>query len=143
MNLREIDAVEEGTPIILKAEEAGDYTLSIADKTDDASDNWLQASDGNVSGGETIYALAKKDGVVAFYQVNSNVTIPAGKAYLDLGHAPGAKALTFTFTDADGIKTIETVSAEAAAEIFNLAGQRMSRPVKGVNIINGKKVLIK
>jgi hypothetical protein len=27
--------------------------------------------------------------------------------------------------------------------IFNLSGQRLSKPIKGINIINGKKVLTK
>ena len=34
-------------------------------------------------------------------------------------------------------------SAEEAAEIFNLAGQRLQKAQRGVNIVNGKKVLVK
>jgi len=54
-----------------------------------------------------------------------------------------AKAFTFVFESVDGIKTVEHVSAEQAAEIFNLAGQRLQKAQRGVNIINGKKVLVK
>ena len=37
-------------------------------------------------------------------------------------------------------------TAKAAAvkgEVFNLAGQKLAAPVKGFNIIDGKKVLVK
>ena len=40
--------------------------------------------------------------------------------------------------DEDGESSENTVQG-----IFNLAGQRLSAPQKGVNIINGKKVVIK
>lgn len=40
---------------------------------------------------------------------------------------------------------INAVAADKTADgaIFNLAGQRMEKPVKGINIINGKKVVVK
>ncbi len=80
-----------------------------------------------------------------FVEVNPG-TVPAGKALLPASAVPAGdvKALTFVFNDiATGVRTIETVSAEEAAKIFNLAGQRMSKMQRGVNIVNGKKVLVK
>lgn len=41
------------------------------------------------------------------------------------------------------IQNIETAPVAANAAIFNLAGQRVSKAVKGIYIINGKKVVIK
>ncbi len=40
---------------------------------------------------------------------------------------------------------INAISADKTADgaIFNLAGQRLEKPVKGINIINGKKVVVK
>ncbi len=80
-----------------------------------------------------------------FVEVNPG-TVPAGKALLPASEVPGGnvKAFTFVFNDiATGVRTIETVSAEEAAKIFNLAGQRMSKMQRGINIMNGKKVLVK
>lgn len=78
-----------------------------------------------------------------FVPVNAG-TVPAGKALLPAPDpTSGVKAYTFIFNDADGIQTIETVSAEKAQAIFNLAGQRLPKAQKGINIINGKKVLVK
>ena len=42
-----------------------------------------------------------------------------------------------------GIKTVNTVNAPVRQGIYTLSGQRLSQPVKGINIINGKKVVIK
>ena len=42
--------------------------------------------------------------------------------------------------DPDGISLTPTLS-EGEGAIYNLSGQRMSRLQKGINIINGKKVL--
>ena len=41
-----------------------------------------------------------------------------------------------------GIKTIQG-SAKTSEVAFNLAGQRLAQPTKGLNIINGKKVFVK
>ena len=78
-----------------------------------------------------------------FVPVNAG-TVPAGKALLPIPDPTAAvKAFTFIFNYADGIQTVQTVSAEDAQAIFNLAGQRLPKAQKGINIINGKKVLIK
>lgn len=78
-----------------------------------------------------------------FVKVNTGV-VPAGKALLPIDNTTaGVKSFTLIFNDADGIQTIETVSAEKAQAIFNLAGQRLPKAQKGINIINGKKVLVK
>ena len=70
-------------------------------------------------------------------------TVPAGRALLPASVVGNVKTLTLVFNDETGIREVRTVSGEQAAEIFNLAGQRLQKTQKGVNIINGKKVLVK
>ena len=41
------------------------------------------------------------------------------------------------------ITSVEETAAPAKAAIYNLAGQRVSKAVKGIYIINGKKVVVK
>ena len=78
-----------------------------------------------------------------FVKVNAG-TVPAGKALLPASEVPSeVKSFTFVFNGADGIQRVEQVSAEEAGAIFNLAGQRMSKMQRGINIVNGKKVLVK
>ena len=71
-------------------------------------------------------------------------TIKAFRAYfqVDLGEASGVKSLVMNFCeddDATGIQNIKDLKDSKA--IYNLAGQRLNKMQKGINIINGKKVL--
>lgn len=131
------DAVKGGVGVLLKGEANASVTLASAD-SDEEPANLLQGTlvPTYVAAGE-FYGL-KAD---AFQAINAGV-VPAGKAILPVP-ANSVKALTFVFNGVDGIQTIETVSAEQAAQIFDLAGRRIAQPRKGVNIVNGKKVLVK
>ena len=51
-------------------------------------------------------------------------------------------AATIQVGDATGIDTVES-EGNADAAIYNVAGQRLPKTQKGVNIINGKKVMVK
>ena len=68
-------------------------------------------------------------------------TIPAGKALLPASAlSSGVKAFTFDFGEnPDGIASPLGETEEGA--IYNLAGQRLNKMQKGINIVNGKKVL--
>ena len=74
------------------------------------------------------------------------VTIAPNKAYITLtgvGDAP-ARGLDFIGIDDEttGINEVSSQKAESA-EFFNLAGQRVAQPTKGLYIVNGKKVIMK
>ena len=43
----------------------------------------------------------------------------------------------------DGIADIMADSRQQSTGIFNLAGQRMTRMQKGINIVNGRKIIVK
>ena len=134
-----VEAIPAGAAVVVKAEAAGTYGLEAATSTADMTDNLLKASDGTVTGGSGIYALANKDLGVGFYPVASTVTIPAGKAYLEI--ETKAKAFYGLFEDdATAIDNLN-VDANLNETIYNLAGQRINKAQKGVNIINGKKIL--
>jgi len=84
------------------------------------------------------YILAKPESEpVGFYQATTGV-IKAGKAYLE--SASGVKAFYFTGDDATGIASPIGETEERTA-IYNLAGQRIQKMQKGINIVNGKKIL--
>ena len=75
-----------------------------------------------------------------FKKVNAG-TVPAGKALLPASQVgTDVKAFTFNFEDdATGIENLNVNLNEGA--IYNLAGQRLQKMQKGINIVNGKKVL--
>ena len=127
--------VPAGTPVILKGTyynklEADLPALNIA--------NDLLGTDEDLTADGSQYVLAIVDDELGFYRVRDYV--PAGKAYYQ--SASGVKAFGLIDDDADGISNLnETVNENAA--IYNVAGQRLQKMQKGINIVGGKKVLIK
>lgn len=78
----------------------------------------------------------------------STVTVGANKAYIDktaISDLGGAVKAFISFgDDATKINAVENEQLSLGdAEIYNLAGQRMSKLQRGINIVNGKKVLVK
>ena len=70
---------------------------------------------------------------------------PVHKAYANLGTLPAGAKVMFTFDDGT-ITAIDGVAADEAVDrdaYYNLQGQRVERPQKGVYIHGGKKVIIK
>ena len=139
----QVNAVPAGTPVVVKA--APDtYTLTVADETDDVETNQLKVAGKDGVSTEGIYVLADvKDYGVGFYAIAETIkTLPEGKVYLE---APATiKFIGFDFNDdATGIKGVETATEAENAVIYNLAGQRVANPTKGIYIVNGKKVLVK
>ena len=78
------------------------------------------------------------------YNVNSDVTVGAYRAYFTVGSTAGVKALTFDFNGTTGIEAVDSLQMTVDNKaIYNLSGQRLSKLLKGVNIVGGKKVLVK
>ena len=143
VSLTKVTSVAKGTPVVLKNE--GEYTLTPVADPESAEGNLLKASDGTVEGNGTIYVLAKPaDKKVGFYAVQKGTTVAEGKAYLEVAK-PGVKGFVFAFADqADGINEVNGQWSTANGQsIFNLAGQRIQKMQKGINIVNGKKVVLK
>ena len=103
----------------------------------------ISPTDGNY----TNYILSNGSYGVGFYTLSTTGTLDGGKAYLQLPTASvaGVKALKIEFDENDDPTGIAITSASATEEntIYNLAGQRVSQPQKGINIINGKKIFTK
>jgi len=75
--------------------------------------------------------------------VASGVKIPAGKAYLNIPSL-SRDFVGFDFGgEATAIDAVESVKQPTDAAVYNLAGQRVSKPARGLYIMNGKKVIIK
>lgn len=99
------------------------------------------------------YVMATKgnDEEAGFYYVNSEVTVPAGKAYLYDPQAEAkmrrAKALKIIFADGSEATGIESLFAgaekETPAVLYNLSGQKVDKNYKGVVIGNDGKKYVK
>ncbi len=142
VKLTEVTKVPANTAVVLYAETAGTYTLSTTttEATDNVSANQLHISDGTVTG-SNIYVLANKTNGVGFYKLDSGVTVPAGKAYLQIGSS--AHAFIGIGDDATGIDEVSSKREEVRSDYYDLQGRRVAQPTKGLYIVNGKKVIIK
>jgi len=141
VHLEPITIVPAGEPFIVKAA-AGSYQIPAAVENGDATGNDLKASDTDIAANGSQYVLAQPEGQeVGFYQAVTG-TIAAGKAFIALdGTGPLVKALYFEGEDATGINGLNDVNGLNDAVIYNVAGQKLSKLQKGINIVGGKKVL--
>ncbi len=90
--------------------------------------------------GDDLYVLKNNE----ICPAGTNVSVGANKAYIDLsqvvnGSASGVK-LFFEGSE-DGIEGV-TINGNAK-EIYDLSGRRVIQPIRGIYIIDGKKVLVK
>lgn len=109
--------------------------------------NMLRPASASMTGDYKFYKLAYDDYSaktdLGFYYGAENgaaFTCKAGLAYL----AVPAESAVKSFALNPSATAIQSVNATASASaIYNLAGQRLSQPQKGINIVDGKKVLVK
>ena len=131
--LTEVENVPESTPVVLKGTY---YNKLAADLPAINIANDLKGTDVDTAADGTMYILANGADGVGFYKAEG--TIPAGKAYFQ--SSTGVKAFFFDGDDATGISGVDA-NLNANDAIYNIAGQRIQKMQKGINIINGKKVL--
>ena len=66
------------------------------------------------------------------------------RAYLlQSARANGNRAIGMTLEGTTGIEQLRTIDRDGTERIYDLNGRQLSAPTKGVNIVNGKKVIVK
>ena len=135
LDLNEIDNIPAGTPVILKGSY---YNKLAADLPAINVANDLKGTDADTVADGTMYILANGSNGVGFYQATTGSIIAAGKAYYQ--STSGVKAFFFDGDDATGIADLKDLK-DSKDLIYNLAGQRLGKMQKGINIVGGKKVL--
>ena len=134
------DGIPAGAAVLIKADE-GEYTFPYAtEPVGEIEVNDLVAATEDVVADGTQYILANGISGIAFYKAIAGSTIAAGKAYLVV--TSGAKPYYGFEDDATGIEDLNA-NADLNEFIYNLAGQRLQKTQKGINIVGGKKVAIK
>ncbi|MBQ8064155.1 MAG: hypothetical protein IJ200_00680 [Prevotella sp.] len=146
-----LNDVPKETGVIVSAASAGKYYIPFGGATvlpDGVTNKLHEAHAGcNVTDSWKCYVLYT-DGY--FHPANDGA-IPAGRAYLlasdveGAGFNPNAQGarLSLVFAeDATAVESVKTINKQDNA-FYNLAGQRIAQPTKGLYIVNGKKVIIK
>ena len=143
----ELNKVEAGTVIpaktgILVKAAKGNYNFVVtSDKGEALTYNDLVAATADeASDGDKYFALTKIGDKVGFAKVAKDVVIPAGKAYLMVENGTSAKFFGLD-GEATGINSVKTAKADGA--YYTLEGVKTTKPVKGLYIHNGKKIVVK
>ena len=128
------------TPVVLKAA-PNTYVFEMAENVAAIEENDLKGTLEDIDAAGK-YVLAQPEGEPVGFYLAETGTIKAGKAYLE--SASGVKAFYFNGDSATGIENVNSAldaNRNFDGAIYNLAGQRISKMQKGINIINGKKIL--
>lgn len=144
VELTKVEKVKAGQAIVVGAEAAGNYDIPVATEDFEGTESLMKSSAEKVDVTEenSHYIVANGDNGVGFYPVKVGTAIPAGKGYLTVETTNAARFLSFGF-DATGISEVKAAATESNGEIYNLNGQRVAAPSKGLYIMNGKKVIFK
>lgn len=136
-------AANEG--VVLKGDE-GTYTFVAAEGNVSATAGNQMVGvteDTPLTSADNAYLLTrdKNTQAIAFRKLATTYTLGANKAYLKLEN--NARNLISVVWDdnATGIYDLSEKKEENNGAIYNLAGQKLTRTQKGINIINGKLVI--
>lgn len=144
IELNEVTAktvIPAGTGILVKAPAGNCDFVVTSDKGEELANNDLVAAKEAVtSNGTTYFALTKIGEKVGFALVEDGIVIPAGKAYLEVTKGTAAKFFSLD-GEATGINSVKTAKADGA--YYTLEGVKTTKPVKGLYIHNGKKIVVK
>lgn len=134
--------INKGQGVVLKSPtEEVSLAYSEKESSADYSQNSLLGSDVEITNPGNAYVLNSKTSGLGFYKLSAEGKIRANKAYLVYGSANTRDFMAFDDDEVTGIKSMS--DAKGVNEVYNLSGQRVSRPSKGVYVVDGKKVMMK
>lgn len=139
--------VPANTGLILYKQDGGNVEMAIAESsTQNISGNDLTGGTNTVNpeNGYTYYALQKNSSdasKVGLYQY-AGEELKGFRAFYRTETAQAVAGFSFD-TIITGIDGILGTDGTNDGKIYDLSGRRLNKPVKGLNIIGGKKVLVK
>ena len=152
------DVVPANTGVMIASNAAGNYTLEIATGGTSVlgSDNMLKPSGDTDIDDDAMaaaapsckyYRLTMHNGTqIGFWwgaAGGAAFDLVANKAYLAVPTGAGAPSLLWFDNGSTGVNTLNVERETLNGEYYNLAGQRVANPTKGLYIVNGRKVVIK
>ena len=153
------DVVPANTGVLVAALTGGNYDVTLSAEAGTSvlgNDNMLKPSgdagidaDGmsTAASGCKYYRLTMHNGTtLGFYwgaASGAAFALGANKAYLAVPAGSPAPEFFGFGGDVTGIDAVNGSELKVNGEYYNLAGQRVANPTKGLYIVNGKKVVIK
>ena len=141
--------IPKRTPIVVKAKEAKQYKLfaSKEEKFDELpmsenlldgiNRNGLNINQGDANDGGCLTLGLNKSGKVGFFIYKGRNKIPAFRSYISVNKVNDAQALLLD-EETTGIADIETWRNAENEKYYNLKGQRLQDPAKGINAVKGR-----
>ncbi len=144
--LEEVTSVPADEAVVLRPDNgARSYSIPVMQNAPAMEDNLLKAATSpfTVTEENAIFCIANINNRTGFFPVGVGVTVPKGKGYLDFSGS-GVKPASVFLDDEDDPTAIEMVNGQSSmvnGPIFNLAGQRLQKMQRGLNIVGKTKVL--
>lgn len=137
--------IAAGEGVVLHGE-VGTYTfVATAENVSATAGNQMVGvtEDTPLTSADNAYMLTRKkdDGSIAFRLLATDYTLGANKAYLKLENNARNLISVVWNDNATGIYDLSEKEEAENGAIYNLAGQKLMRTQKGINIINGKLVI--
>lgn len=151
IKFEEVTKVPAGAGVLLRASDGGGQNYAVStttsSETEDMEGNKFVRGTGaavasNDGEGNYNYILNVVNNEIGFYRAAGN-TVATNRAYIHTTINPTSGAIQFNFDEATGIRSVDNGQLTMDNEIYNLNGQRVAQPTKGLYILNGKKVIIK
>ena len=148
----ETGVLSANTPYILSTEEADNVSATFKGIANNTEDTYTVNGLVGLLTASTVpadsYVLQYNDSKVGFYKTTSNIEGTANRCYLNLESVPTSASsrasVSFGIYEGEFMGIDSLNSGELKAESFyNLNGQRIAVPAKGLYIVNGKKVVLK
>ncbi len=129
------------TGLLLVANGGTSKNVPVATTVEAVTNNCLEGTlTGKTLTADDYILNVNSSGKAGFYKAGTHTSLGAHKAYIPAVVGGTVKSFAIDLDDdATAIGTVESFTEEGA--IFNLAGQRLQKMQKGINIVNGKKIL--
>lgn len=139
----------QGEAVLLYSDELqdGNWTMEIADPSSASPSTSNQFEGVDVATEQeaaNYYMLSYGQKGLGFYRMSDTMMLSANKAFIVQSPSAPAKAMRMVFADdVDGIESISSDSANPPIGIYSVSGVRLNNLQKGINIVNGKKIVVK
>jgi hypothetical protein len=143
--LEEVTSVPADEAVVLRPDNgARSYSIPVTQNAPAMEDNLLKAATSpfTVTEENAIFCIANINGRTGFFPVGVGVTVPKGKGYLDFSGSSVKPASVFLDDEDDPTAINDLKDLKDPKDlIFNLAGQRLQKMQRGLNIVGKTKVL--
>lgn len=146
----------QGEAVLLYSDELqdGNFTMEIADPTSATKSTSNQFCSVDVQttqedyGTYNFYMLSYGQKGLGFYRMSDTMMLSANKAFIVQSPSAPAKAMRMVFAEEEtGISNVNDGSTSSPTGdndgIYSTSGVRLDKLQRGINIVNGKKIVVK